>query len=121
QGIGASGMEGEEALDVDAVDGAGTGGYRPTRTYAAVAIGSADPLIAVGFVGPGIAGDIKALRAGIVGRRGKQLRSSDPDVGSAAALAYHPGVGGAVGDAGETNLEIVGKHSVMVEIIARKI
>src|SRR6266446_4223539 len=55
QEVGAAGVETVKALDVGAIDGAGAAAG---RIEAVVGV-AADPLVAVGFIGPGVAGDVK--------------------------------------------------------------
>ncbi len=52
-------MESEKILDVVAIDRARAMRIRKPGGNSAVRIGARDPLIAIGFIRPGVSGDVK--------------------------------------------------------------
>src|SRR5260370_21157822 len=61
QEVRSTGMEGEEILDVHAIDGARTMSQRRASRDYAVVIGTLDPLIAIGIIRPGVSRDVPVI------------------------------------------------------------
>src|SRR5205085_5912533 len=64
QEVGAPGMEGVKALNVGAIDRARTAA---DRVQAVVGV-APDPLIAIGFISPGVPGDVEPRRTRVIRR-----------------------------------------------------